>query len=152
MFILSDDKIDRIVSHWQRYLFASLMVIVVVAVLPRGLKTGIFAGFMLFSLGIYGMAFRKWRSEPGAWMLAMLLVLTLGPICTAFEFWHWQSVFARNPNWFTWKELRVSIDAIVALHLLFECVRLAISVAIKNWRYTSGKNITRNLAAILRRP
>jgi hypothetical protein len=107
--------------------------------LPVGLKTGGFTGFMLFSLGIYAMALRKWRSEPGIWMLAAFLVTVLVPICAYFEFWHWQSLIARNANWFTWDEIRKSLDALVALHLLFECVRLAISVAIKNWRYSRAK-------------
>lgn len=139
MFILHDDKIDHVVTHWKRCLLASLIVFVVVAALPRDLKTGVFSGFMLLSLGIYGWALRRWRSEPGVWMLAALLVLLLGPICIAFEYSHWQSVFARNPNRFTWKEMRVSIDAIVALDLLFECVRFAFSVAVKNWKYTGPK-------------
>lgn len=139
MLILQNEKIDRIVSHWRRYLFASVVVILVVAALPAGLKTGGFSGFMLFSLGIYGMALRKWRSEPGIWMLAAFLVTVLVPICAYFEYWHWQSLFARNPNGFTWDEIRKSLDALIALHLLFECIRLAVSVAIKNWKYSRAK-------------
>jgi hypothetical protein len=139
MFILPDAKIDRIVAHWRRYLLCGLAVIAVVLLLPRGLRSGIFSGFMLFSLGIYGMAFRRWRSEPGVWMLAAFLGVTLGPGSAYFEFLHWQSVFAKNPNWFTWDEIRVSVDAIIALYLLLECVKLAISVAIRNWQYTHPK-------------
>lgn len=139
MLLLQDEKIDRMVSHWRSYLFASVVVILVVVALPVGLKTGGFSGFMLFSLGIYSMALRKWRSEPGIWMLATFLVSLLVPICAFFEFWHWQSMFARKPIWLTWDEIRRSLDALVALHLLFECVRLAMSVAIKNWRLTRAK-------------
>jgi hypothetical protein len=139
MLLLQNEKIDRIVGHWRRYLLASVVVILVVIALPMRLKTGGFTGFMLFSLGIYAMALRKWRSEPGIWMLAAFLVAVLVPICATFEFWHWQSVFAKKPNWFAWDEIRRSLDALVALHLLFECVRLAMSVAIKNWRYTRTK-------------
>jgi len=141
MFILDDHKIDRIVTHWKRYLFGGLMVIAIVVMLPRGWQIGILSGFMLFSLGIYGMALRRWRSDPGLWMLAALLVFSLGPCSAYFEFLQWHSVFTKNRNWFSWDEIRVSIDAIVALYLLLECVKLAVSVAIKNWKYTHLKPV-----------
>lgn len=140
MVLLSDDQIDRIVVNRRRYQLGGLMVMIIPFVLPRGWGIGLISGFMLFSLGIYGLAFRKWRFDPGLWMLAVLLTLTLGPCWAYFEYLQYLGLFAKGPNNvarpINWDQIRFSADAVVALLLFSRVVRLAASVAVKNWKRT----------------
>jgi hypothetical protein len=96
---------------------------------------------MIFSLGIYGACFQKWKTDPGLWMLALLFTVTLGPCAAYFEYLHWQSVVvALRANQVrrvaTWDQIRISVDAAVGLIFLASAVRLAASVAVENWRRT----------------
>ena len=96
---------------------------------------------MVSSLGMYGVAFQRWRTEPGLWMLAILFTLTLGPCSLHFEYLKWQEIF-RPPQEnqvgriATWDQIRMSVDAAIAIMLLIHAVRLAVSVGIENWRRT----------------
>ena len=94
MLRLTESQIDRVIRQRRVSSFAGLALMALPFALPRGWGVGLFSGFMLFSLGIYGIAFRKWRTEPGLWMLAVFLTVTLGPCWAYFEFLHWRGFFA----------------------------------------------------------
>jgi hypothetical protein len=132
---------DRIVAHRFTLLIAGLAMMALPFALPRGWGFGLFSGFMLVSLGIYGVAFRRWRTEPGLWMLAVLLIVTLGPCWAYFAFLNWRAVFVKPAaNAITWDQLRLSIDGTFALLLFAHAVKLAVTVAIHGLARETGRN------------
>lgn len=137
VFRLSELAIDLSIANARLYLLVGLLLTVIPLTLPGGWALGSFSGFMLFSLGIYSLAFRRWRTEPGLWMLAVLFTVTLGPCWLYFEFLHLHGlVVQRAPRRFNWNQLRLFIDSIVALLLFSHIVKLAIGVSIENWKRT----------------
>jgi hypothetical protein len=139
MLLLSDNAIDRVVA-WRRYeFFAGLLLVLQVFILPKGWTFGILPGFMLFGLGIYGLAFRKWRTEPGLWMLALFLFLVLG-FCYAYfvvlDIQLWLAPAARNAKWFGWDQIRFAGEVGIGLSLFQYQVRLFLSVLVENFRRT----------------
>ena len=141
MFLMAESHIDSIVRHRRSLMLGGLMLVGQALVLPRGWGCGAFSGFMLFSLGIYGVALQKWKTDPGLWMLAALLTVTLGPCAAYFEYLHWRSMVpAMQANQVrrvaTWDQFRTSVDAAVAFLLLARAVKLGATVSIENWRRT----------------
>lgn len=139
--LLTEFQIDRTIRQWRAYLMGGLAFMLLPFALPQGWRFGLFTGFMLFSLGIYGFCLRRWRTDRGLWMLAVLLTVTLGPCCAYFEYWHWRGVFTppdgnQAIRKFTWEQTRLSVDAGIALWLLARSVKLAMSVSIENWKRT----------------
>ncbi len=145
MGLYSDEQVDRIIGNSRRSLRGGLMVVGLALLLPRGWGIGGLSGFMLFSLGVYGLCFRKWRFDPGLWMLAVFLTLTLGACWAYFECLCLQALFVPGPNNLaqpiTWDQIRFSADAVVSLLLLSKVVRLAASVAVKNWQRTHAREV-----------
>jgi hypothetical protein len=135
-------QIDRLVRRRKIAFVAGVTLMAIAMALPRGWGIGLFTGFMLASLGIYGLAFRNWRTEPGLWMLAGFLTIVLAPCWAYFEYLSWQHVFAppvANNNQF-WNAIRLSADALASLLVFGKTVRLSMTVAVENWRRTrTGK-------------
>ncbi len=135
---MTESQIDLFV----RYRLVILITGLAMMVLPLsfGVGFGVFSGFTLFSLGIYCQKFRYWRREPGLWMLAILLIVTLGPGWIYFETLHWQAVFGagakRAVGGVNWNRIRLSVDAGVALLIFAKTMKLLITVAIENWQRT----------------
>jgi hypothetical protein len=73
-------------------------------------------------------------------MLAVLLVLGLGPCWIFFEYLSFRSLFLKKANGgamvFGWGEIRFVIDSSIALAIFAHIVKFSASVGIKNWRYT----------------
>jgi hypothetical protein len=74
-------------------------------------------------------------------MLAVFLTVALGPCWAYFEVLHWRGLIAeaaakQAARAVTWAQLRLSIDAIIALVLFARAVKLAVAVAIENWKRT----------------
>ena len=141
MLRLTVGQIDRVILRCRASLFVGVALMALPFALPRGWGFGVLSGFTLFSLGIYGVAFRKWRTEPGLWMLAVFLTVTLGPCWVYLEFLHVRALFVemtakQGARAMTWDQLRLTADAIIALVLYATAVKLAVSVAIENWNRT----------------
>ncbi|MFO0940310.1 MAG: hypothetical protein U0930_06030 [Pirellulales bacterium] len=137
VWLLSESQIDRVVVRGRVLILVGLAAMILAFSLPQGIGIGLFSGFMLFSLGIYGLAFRRWRSEPGVWMLAVLLTSILGPCWAYFEVLQIRAnLFQPAGRAVNWDQLRLTIDCIVALLIFAYVVKLSVSVAIENWRRT----------------
>lgn len=141
MVLLTEPQIDRVILHRRALMLGGLAFMSLAVTLPRGWGCGFFSGFMLCSLGVYGIAFRKWRTEPGIWMLAVLLTVILGPGWLYFECLHWHGLFAAPPGKpgarrFTWDQLRLSLDCTIALLIFAFTIKLAATVTIENWNRT----------------
>lgn len=140
MWLLADHRIDRIIGYQRVLMLGGSGWIAVLCLLPRGWVIGGFTAFMLFALGLFGFAFRKWRTDPGLWMLALLVGGGEGTCCAYFEYLQYDSLFNQVPAaqaWPRgWDEFRFAVDAAISLALLGKLVRFAISVAVRNWQLT----------------
>jgi hypothetical protein len=152
MFLLSPERIDRAVYSSGNRALAGLTLLAIAALLPQEWRCGVICAIVLLSQAIYYLWLRRWRTDPGLWMAATLLVVMLGPSFLYFEFEYWQSVFmpppARQPQpKLTWGEIGFAIDAVVALKLFGGIVRVAASVAVENWKFTRALAKSRRTAA-----
>lgn len=141
MLLMTEPQIDRVILYRRSMMLGGLALMALALALPRGWGCGLVSGFMLWSLGIYGIAFRKWRTEPGLWMLAVLQTIVLGPCLLYLEYLHWHGLFAAPPGKpgarpFTWDQLRLSLDCTVALLIFAFTIRFTTTVAIENWNRT----------------
>jgi hypothetical protein len=148
MLRLSEYETDRVVALRFRYFFLGLAFMTLPFVLPAGLACGAGLGFALFGLGGYGNALRKWRSDPGLWMLAAFLVLTLTPVYAGFEFRILRAIFAHGPagrpKRLDWLEARHSVELALMFAVLWKQVRFAYSAGVYNWRVTRMAKRARN--------
>lgn len=141
MKLFSETELDRYLQRRWHLIVGGLALMGLVLALPPGWGTGFFSGFMIFSLGIYAMWFQKYRSDPGLWMLSVLLTVLLAPGWAYFEYLHLRTILAAwgpnraQPN-IRWDSLRLSIDAVFALLLFSQTLKFFVSVGIWNWRRT----------------
>ena len=138
--LLSETAIDRVIASCGYAFFIGLALLAQVFLLPAGWGFGVLPGFMLFGLGIYGFAFRKWRTEPGLWMLALFLFIVLGFIYAYFAVIDINARFmqpaARAQLPPGWSDLRMVGEAGIGLALFQYQVRFFLSVLIQNWQRT----------------
>ena len=142
MLLLTEKQIDRTVAL-APYMFAlsPLLIWVQIKFVPQGFGIGVLTLCSLFSLGFYALAFSEWRSDRGLWMLAALLVVTETPCYVYFAYWRYVAelqLLAAGPRPvpFDWKEFKLAADIVIWMGLFQYLIRLAITVAIENWRRT----------------
>ena len=143
MFLLTESQVDWIVRFRRPIFLGGLALMAQPFVLPQGWSVGVLSGFMLFSLGIYGFAFRNWRTEPGLWMLAALLAVTWGPCWAYCEIVHLRALFERaaavqDGQAIDGNRFRFALEVIIGFSLWATSIKLAITVAIKNWQRTKS--------------
>lgn len=135
--LLDEVRLDRVVSRRRDWLLGGAFVMSLGFVAPRGWGFGL-TGFTALSLGVYACALRRWRTEPGLWMLALFLTLTIGGSWAFFEFGSLANLFdrrdgnpARRP--LSWSEIGHATDASLALLLGGRGVWFLASIAVANW-------------------
>jgi len=129
------DWIDTAVRRRWRYLLFGLALFAFTSVLPKDYRVGFaILGFAVFTLGIYCVILSRWRSEPGLWMLALLLVVLLSPCFAYLEYIHVTIFFnpAGKPRPFDLTEVFFIAEISVSLHYFWKQIRLASSVAFLN--------------------
>ena len=141
---INEAWIERTVARRRTYLRAAAGWLTLALLLPAGFRMPAGFGFgltwfMILNLGIYGAALRRWRTEPGLWMLATFLALFLGACWCAFmveRLRTWGNAPQQPPRPQTWAEIGYAIDASIALVLFGRVVWFAASVAVANWVWT----------------
>lgn len=139
-FFLTEAEIDRVISRRRSYLIVGAGWMTLPFLLPKGCGFGL-TGFMVLSLGIYAARLRRWRTEPGLWMLALFLTASLG---WGFAYFETQRViglfeedggnlFQKRPTLADWG---FAADACLALSRFGGIVSLTGSVARANWART----------------
>lgn len=156
MFRLSEYETDRIVSRWARCFLGGLALMVLsFAMPPAWPRFGGILGFALFGLGAFSIGLRRWRSEPGLWMLAVLLVVLLTPCYGYFTYREVVNAFFPGPGKQAagrgWQQISFSIEVPLALHVFWRQVRLAYSVAVLNWKTTGLLRRSRRARERIRR-
>ena len=139
MLLLRESQIDRYIRPWRTCIWLGIGLMVVAILLAKGF--GLVTGLMLYSLGIYSLCFRNWRTEPGVWMLAGFLAMTLGPCWAYFEvlylswLWKLKPIEPRIiPNLLN--KLRLYTDTALPLFIFAQTLRLSISVTVENFKRT----------------
>lgn len=135
--LLDEARLDRVVSRRRDWLLGGAFVMSLVMIAPRGWGFGL-TGFTALSLGVYASALRRWRTEPGLWMLALFLTLTIGGSWAFFEFGSLANLLDRgngNPAGppMSWSEIGCAADASLALLLGGRGVWFLASIAVANW-------------------
>lgn len=140
MFVIADDRIDRIIGFRRTLLWGGASWFLLLSQLPKDARFGSFTAFMLIGLGIFAVALQKWRTDPGLWMLATLLIVTYGPICAYFEYLEIDSLLNPAPVGRVvqrgWQGICFAFDCALALLVIGRIVRFALSVAVRNWQLT----------------
>lgn len=140
MFVIADDCIDRIIEFRRTLLWGGAIWFLLLSQLPKDGRFGSFTAFMLFGLGVFAVALQKWRTDPGLWMFATLLVVIYGPSCAYFEYQEIDSLLNPAPGGRAlprgWQRICFSLDCALALLVIGRIVRFALSVAVRNWQLT----------------
>ena len=115
--------------------------------LPPGWKFGGILGFALITLAFYAALMQKWRTEPGLWMMAAFLTLSLGACYGFFTYQHYAGVFAPRPakpaaGPIDWGEVLFFTDVCCALAVFHRQIKLTYSVAVLNWQRTRKRKNT----------
>ena len=144
MFLMSDDLIDRTI-YYRRHLFlGGPGWICLMTLLPKPMQILGFTSFMVWALGLFAFCLQKWRTDRGLWMLATLLVVSYGPICTYFYYLKVLSLLNPAPAGQAlmrgWDEIRLALDCSLALLLMGKIVRFSLSVSIRNWQLTHPRS------------
>ena len=132
-FCYRPDQIDAILRHRGTYFKVGLALVALAILLPAGMKYGALMGLMLINLSAYSLFLRKWRTEPGLWMLAGLcyLIFAVAELNWLYERFHpAPQRAAAQPD-----RLR-AIEVAIAAWLFLMQVRLMLSITVENWRAT----------------
>lgn len=141
--LLNDAQIDRFVAGGRRKVSAACCLLSLFFVLPKGWSFGL-TGCMLLIQGSCSWRLRQWRTDPGLWMLGLLLTISLGGCWVCFEADSLMGLFARagdnpqGPNW-GWVEVGRTLDAAIAFVLYSTLIRFVASTTVANWRQTSPR-------------
>jgi len=141
MVLLDEQRIDAAISKARFYFLLGVAMFVACAYLPEDLKVP-FTAFTTFQLGIYPLALRAWRTDPGLWMLAGFLTFFIGSIYLFFEYEKLMSLLGQpppgvfQPRFGRLKSVVFAADSTLALILYARVVRFAASVAVLNWKLT----------------
>jgi hypothetical protein len=141
MFRYQECEIDRIIRRKWTCLLSGLGAWLLLLMLPPEWKFGGILGFAWITLGFYAALLQKWRTEPGLWMMATFLTLSLGACYGFFAYRHYAAVFAPQPAKpvaarIDWGEVLFFADVCCALAVFHRQVKLTFSVAILNWQQT----------------
>jgi hypothetical protein len=140
MFLLTEKQIDRTLSFAPLATLAPMLFVAQLLLLPHRLLISVLTLYGLFTLGVCGLGFRKWRSDSGLWMLMVLMLCSLIPTYVAFSYLQYvselQPFFIGQRAGWSWKEFAHAIDLAIGVSLFQYQVRLGISVVIENWRRT----------------
>ena len=143
MFLLTEAKVDRIIQNRKRFFLGGLLIFLVPLLLPQpwGISVSApFTSFMLMIFGVYGFAFRSWRSNPGLWMLAVLITLANSACLLFYEYEQYKSLFVVEPGQparqLNWIGLKFVLDSTLALLIYAKVVKFAATVSIENWKMT----------------
>jgi len=135
--LLRQSQLDTTIANRRALAFIGALMLIQPFVSPKGWALAPITGFMVLSLGVYAMALRRYRDDPGLWMLAAFLFV-LHTACYAwFQYerlaarWAAPAQRARN-----WQDIRLAIDVTLALTVYLYLVRFAITAALENWRRT----------------
>ncbi|MCE9552045.1 MAG: hypothetical protein K8T91_01535 [Planctomycetes bacterium] len=137
--LLSDDQLDRVAARCGWYIAAGAILIALPFFANAGWYNGFFLGITVLCYGVCCWKLRKWRSEPGLWMMAIFLVLFFTPLWAWGECAHGAELVERywhgnRADPITWNEIMLSIEATVALMVYCRLLRVAVSIAVKNRR------------------
>ena len=135
MLLPTHQEISRFISYCRIFLVSGAVILFSQFFLPAGWKIGFLTGFTLFAAGIFGFALRRWRTERGLWMLALLLTVVYLPSIAYFEFLNWREIArliaARGAGW---PQIRLMIDATTALLIASYAVKIITGIAWENAR------------------
>jgi hypothetical protein len=146
--LMNDSQIDRSVARRRWYLLVGFILMLLPIWLPNGWKAGFSTGFSLFSLGLYGLVFRRWREEPGLWMLAVFLTVLLGSCWLGLEYEWFKKKFlepvpAGNPaaRVDNRDQILWALDTTIAFALFTQVIRFNASIVVANRRHTRGQRV-----------
>jgi len=131
------EQIDAINRHRLAYFVGGAALFALQFFLPAGKHFGILLGFELVMLGIYSGVLRNWRTEPGLWMMAALLVVLLGPIYFYFAY-SWYCAGPADGGFVRGSAARV-LEISLSLALFWMQVKLAFSVLLENLSRTKSR-------------
>lgn len=150
--LLNPDQIARRIQYAWLPLVVGLGCLSLIFLLHH-VFVGLFLGYTLCSYALYAGVLRKWETEPGVWILAALLLVTLTPIWLWLEWRHWSFVLshflARNPPALPLGEQLRTIEATLAFFVAFGIFRFVLSIAILNRRLSRAMAIKGERAVAL---
>ncbi len=139
----SENTIDSITRSHLVFIIAGVVFLLLPFAMPSEVKVGFLIGYSLLSLGIYAVALKKWRTEPGLWMLAVLLIVLLGAVYGFFAYdrytSEWGLVNLPEEKRFFSKVVFLPLEVIVSFSICWTHIRFAYSVALSNWERTRSR-------------
>lgn len=133
---LTDPQMDLVAVYRGRSVLIGLGLLIIPRICVPGQSSGVFTGLTLLALGIFALVLNRWRSDPGLWMLAALVLVIYGPVyiylqCRSI------AVLIRNVPVnarLNWIQLGTTLDSCTALLVFGLLVRFVTTVVAGNWR------------------
>jgi hypothetical protein len=132
MLMMSPDRVERMVqrAHW--YVLGGVAAFGLAVALPQDLKCGVISGWLLCSLGFYAGVLRRWRVEPGLWMLSVFLGIVAAAIYAYMVFSRLERLFVpRQPNPL---QPGLAVDIAIATTIVWTQVRFFGTITRLNWQ------------------
>lgn len=143
--VMETTDVDRIVKHSHWHALAGVLVFSLAVVLPREMKFGGVTALALFATGVSTGVLRKWRVEPGLWMLSSLCGAVTAPLCVVMINYEICQCFAgRQPNFVWGRAIGTTLDTLIGTKILWMLTCFLIAVTRMNWRISRELNGNRS--------
>jgi hypothetical protein len=135
--MMGPTDVDRIVNHRNWYVLAGVLVVTSTMALPREMRYGIVTASALFVTGVHAGCLRRWRVEPGLWMLALLIGALTVPFSAMMIHYEISQCFAGlQPNLARPRAIGTVLDTAIGTKILWTLIWFLIAVTRLNWRVT----------------
>jgi hypothetical protein len=142
-FWLTEERVDRITASGAKYALTSAAMLTVIACLPRAFAYGAFTAAMVLYMGVGAHALRRWKTERGLWMLAIVIAW---PVAAIFFMFIEHELRPLIGGWLLQAQpavrikpgevariIGLTVDSCLAAHVLWLQLRLYATVTYCNW-------------------
>ena len=148
--LLTVPQMDFITGSSKRSVFLGLGLVIIPRIFVPGQGIGVFTGITLIALGIFTLLLNRWRSDPGLWMLAALVLVIYGPVYIHFQYQSIAKLIQNAPPnlRLNWIQIGTTLDRGIALLVFGLLVQFLTTVVFKNWQMSMRPQGSRGILLV----